>query len=132
MATLMSDLERNFLADQEASRIQYLSIHTGSPGTDGANEASGGSPVYIRLAVTFTAAGAEGVLGSVKQPATVGVAWSDELVFDAPAGTYTYWGGWDSESSGVYRMGHQLEQAEEALGQTEITMSCGIGQVSGA
>ena len=131
MATLISDADRNFIADQEASRIQFLSLHTDTPGIDGSNEASGGTPPYIRLAVTFTAGGVEGILGAVKQPATVGVAWSSEVVFDAPAGSYSYWGGWDSESDGVYRMGHQLEQTEEAVGQTEITVSCGIGQVSG-
>jgi hypothetical protein len=132
MTTLMADADRNAIADFEAGRIQFLSLHTASPGIDGSNEAAGGTPPYIRLAVTFTAAGVEGVLGTVKQPATVGVAWSSEVVFDAPAGTYTYWGGWDSEEDGVYRMAHQLEQTETAVAQTEITVSCGIGQVSGA
>ena len=132
MATLMSDLDRNDIADFEAGRIQFLSLHTDTPGIDGSNEAAGGEPAYIRLAVTFTKGGVEGVLGAVKQPATVGVAWSSEVVFDAPAGSYSYWAGWDSETDGLYRMGHQLEQTEEAVGQTEVTMSCGIGQVSGA
>ena len=132
MATLMADAERNLLADTEAARIAYLSLHTASPGTTGANEATGGSPAYARLAITFTDAGAQGVLGAVKQPATVGVAWSEEVVFDAPAGTYTHWGTWTAATSGTYRIGNALDAEEVAAGQTEITVSIGVGQVSGA
>jgi hypothetical protein len=132
MTTLMADAESNALADFEASRITHLSIHTDTPGKTGANEAVGGSPPYIRLPVIFTTAGVEGVLGSVKQPATVGVAWSDELVFDAPAGTYPYWGSWDSEVDGLYRIGNAISSPDTYDSQTLITLSVGVGQVSGA
>jgi hypothetical protein len=132
MSTLMADADCNAIADFEAGRIQYLSIHTDTPGNTGANEAVGGSPAYIRLAVTFTAAGVEGALGSVKQPATVGVAWSDELVFDAPAGTYPYWGSWDSETDGLYRIGNSVSSPETYDSQTLITLNIGVGQVGGA
>jgi hypothetical protein len=132
MATLMTDTERNALADYQAGRISYLSLHTASPGTTGASETTGGSPAYARKAITFTSAGAQGTLGAVKQPATVGVAWSSEVVFDAPAGTYTHWGTWTASTSGTYRIGNALDLPETSSGQTQVTVSIGVGQVAGA
>ena len=118
MATLITDAERNYLADQEAARITHLSLHTATPGTTGASEATGGSPAYARKAVTFNAAGAAGPLGSGLQPATVGVAWSSEVTFDVAAGTY--------------RLGNTLSASQSPSGQAQIKHSIGVGSVSGA
>lgn len=129
MATLMTDAERNALADNQAARIDELSLHTATPGTTGASEATGGSPVYARKIPTFNAAGAVGPLGGTLQPATVGIAWSSEVVFDVPAGTYTYWGSWGSST---YRIGNILLPGSQAMvTQGQIRHSIGVGSVSG-
>lgn len=133
MATLMADAERNALADEQASRITHLSLHTATPGTTGASEATGGSPAYARKAVTFTAAGDEGVLGGTLQPATVGVAWSDEVTFDVAAGTYTHWGAWGHATTTPYRIGNVLLPGSQTpASQAEIMHSIGVGPVAGA
>lgn len=133
MATLMTDAERNYLADQQAARITHISLHTATPGTTGASEATGGSPAYARKAVTFTAAGAVGALGAGLQPATVGVAWSDEVTFDVPVGTYTHWGAWSAVTAGTYRIGNVILPASQTpASQAEINHSIGVGPVAGA
>jgi hypothetical protein len=132
MATLITDAELNALADFEAARITYLSLHTSTPGVTGANEATGGTPSYARKPVTFTAGGDEGVLGSDLQPATAGVAWSDEVTFDVPAGTYSHWGAW-SAIAGTYRLGNViLPSSQVPATQVQIKHSIGVGPFSGA
>lgn len=133
MATLLPDAERNYLADQEAARISHLSLHAATPGVTGANEATGGTPAYARQPVTFTAAGAVGTLGGTLQPATVGIAWSDEVTFDVPAGTYSYWGAWSAVTSGTFRLGNTiLPSSQTPAGQAQIKHSIGVGSVTGA
>lgn len=133
MTTLMTDAERNLLADAEAARITHLSLHTATPGITGANEATGGTPAYARKAVSFTAAGAEGALGATLQPATVGIAWSDEVTFDVAAGTYSYWGAWSAVTSGTFRLGNTILPASQTpAAQAQIKHSIGVGAVSGA
>ena len=132
MANLMADAERNAAADALAARITHLSLHTASPSTTGANEATGGSPAYARKAVTFNAAGAAGPLGSTLQPATVGVAWSSEVTFDVAAGSYTHWGSWSASTAGTFRQGNTLSATQSPGSQGQIKHSVGIGPVSGA
>ncbi len=129
--TEMADAESNALADEQAGRITHLSLHTDAPGSTGANEAAGGAPAYARQAVAFTAAGAEGVLGAVAQPATVGVAWSDQVTFDVPAGSYSFWGSWSALTGGNYRIGSVLAEAQEPVAQAQIMLSVAIGPVFG-
>jgi len=124
--------ELNYLADQEAARITHLSLHTASPSTTGANEATGGSPAYARKAVTFNAGGAIGPLGGTLQPATTGVAWSSEVTFDVPAGSYTHWGGWSASTAGTYRGGNTLSSTQSPSGQAQIAHSIAVGPVAGA
>jgi hypothetical protein len=132
MATLMTDAERNALANAEAVRITHLSLHTASPGITGASEVTGGSPAYARKPVSFTAAGVQGTLGETLQPATVGVAWSNEAIFDVPAGTYSHWGSW-SGLAGTFRIGNVILPASQVpVSQAQIKHSIGIGAVSGA
>lgn len=132
MAATFPDAELNYLADQEAARWAYTSIHTASPGTTGANEATGGSPAYARKAPTFNAAGAAGPLGSGTQPATPGVAWSNELTFDAPAGTYSHFGGWSASTAGTFRGGNALAASQTLSSQGTVKVSFKIGPVAGS
>jgi len=132
MTTLITDAELNAEADRSAGQINALSLHTASPGTTGANEASGGSPLYARKAPVFNAAGAVGPLGAILQPATVGVAWSNEVVFDVPAGSYTHWGGWSALTGGVYKRGNTLSTTQSPSGQAVIVLSISVGPYAGA
>ena len=131
MSLLISDVDRNAEADFAASRITHLSIHTATPGLTGAAEASGGTPAYARKPAYFAAAGLDGPLGSVLQPATIGVSWSDTVTFDIPAGAYTYWGSWSAITGGLYRRGNILSTAQNASSQTQINFSVGIGPYVG-
>lgn len=132
MPTLLPDAEANALADFAASRIAALSLHTATPGKTGAAEATGGSPAYARKAVTFNAAGAVGPLGATLQPATVGVAWSSEVTFDVPAGTYTHWGAQSATSGGTFREGNTLSSSQSPTGQAQIKVSIAVGPYTGA
>lgn len=85
-----TDAVLNAQANEDAARVATVSLHTGDPGSTGANEATGGSPAYARQAPGFASANTEGPLGA-SQPASVGVAWG-ECTFDLPAGDYTHYG----------------------------------------
>lgn len=106
------DAERNVAADAVASRIAFLSLHTATPGTTGAAEATGGSPAYARKAVTFGAAAS-------------GTATSVEVTFDVPAGTYTHFGAWSAATGGVFRGGNALatSQVISSQGQLKLTVT---------
>lgn len=132
MAALYTDAELNQMADAEAARLPYRSLHTGAPSTTGANEATGGSPAYARKAVTWNAAGAAGPLGSGLQPATVGVAWSDEVTFDVPTGTYTHGGYFSASTSGTYRGGNALATSQTLASQGQVKVSGKVGPFAGS
>lgn len=132
MAATLTDVEKNYLADQEAARIAALSLHTADPGTTGASEATGGSPAYARKTVTFNAAGAAGPLGATLQPATVGKAWSSEVTFDLAAGTYTHMGAWSATTAGTYRGGNALSASQTLTAQGQVKVSIAVGPVAGA
>ncbi len=131
MATLITDAERNAEATRSAAQILFLSLHTATTGITGAAEAVGGTPAYARKAPTFTAAGAVGILGATLQPATVGVAWSNEVTFDVPAGTYTNWGSWTAVTAGTFLRGNVLTAAQTPGSQGQIKLSIGVGQYVG-
>lgn len=132
MATLITDAERNADADRAAAAIAGVSLHTATTGITGADEATGGSPAYARKAPTFTAAGSVGALGGTAQPATVGVAWSDQLTFDVAAGSYTHWGAWSATTGGTFRRGNVLAATQSPGSQGQILLSIGVGPYSGA
>lgn len=89
----LTTTERNGIADYQANRLTYASLHTGDPSTTGANEATGGS--YARKALVFGAASG-------------GTASASEVEFDVPAGTYTHFGTWTAASGGTFRGGNPL------------------------
>lgn len=45
-----------------AGTNRYISLHTGDPGTTGANEATGGSPAYARKLTTWAAGASDGLV----------------------------------------------------------------------
>lgn len=132
MAATFTDAELNAMADAEAARFPWMTLHTANPGTTGASEATGGSPAYARKAPTFNSAGAAGPLGSGSQPATVGVAWSDEVTFDVPAGTYTHAGMSSASTAGTFRGGNALATSQTLSSQGQVKVSAKVGPFSGA
>lgn len=66
----------------------FVSAHTADPGTNGANEATGGS--YARQGVNL-AAGSAGARAATNQP-----------VIPVPAGSYTHLGFWTLVSGGTF------------------------------
>jgi hypothetical protein len=87
----LTTAELQAAVDTEAGRITWLSLHTGAPGTTGANEATGGSPAYARKQTTWGAANASGV------------AVGSQVTFDVPAGTYAHVGFWSAPTGGTFR-----------------------------
>ena len=73
----------------------YISLHTGDPGTTGANEVSGSG--YARAAVTWNAAAS----GSRTN--------SNAIAITIPASTtVTYFGIWSASTAGTYYIGGLL------------------------
>jgi hypothetical protein len=84
----------------------YISLHTGDPGTSGANEVSGGS--YARKSCAFTLSGSNPTLaknGSAVQFAQATADW----------GTITHFGIWDALSAGNYLGGTNVDVAKDIL-----------------
>ena len=132
MAATFPPAELNAIADAEAARITYLSLHTADPGTSGNFEATGGAPAYARQPVTFNAAGAVGPLGATLQPATPSKAWSTEVTFDLPAGTYTHVGAQSAVTGGTFRGGNLLASGQTLNSQGQVKASVAVRPVSGA
>lgn len=90
----------------------WISLHTGSPGTTGANEATGGTPTYARKQTTWSGGSSDGVTDGT------------EVTIDVPAGTYTHFGYWSAASGGTYTDGGALPGAGVTLsaqGQVKVT-----------
>jgi len=106
----LTTAERNAIADFQASRLVYVSLHTADPAATGASEASGGS--YARKSLTFAAASG-------------GTAVATEVTFDVPAGTYTHFGVWTASTGGTFRGGNPLSATAtiSPAGQLKITVS---------
>jgi hypothetical protein len=84
------------------NNAKYISLHSASPGTSGANEISGGS--YARVATTWGAASAGSAVGS-------------QVVINVPASTTVeYWGMWTAASGGTYIDGGALPNNETYAG----------------
>ena len=82
---------KNAMLDALGGLAVFVSLHSADPGESGINEISGGSPAYIRKAITWNAAAA-GSLDSSNQP-----------VLDVPASTtVAFVGFWSAESGGIF------------------------------
>lgn len=99
------------LAAAYAGLCTHASLHTGAPGTGGANEASGGSPAYARKPITWNA-------GSVD-----GVYTSNAIDFDVPAGSYAYVGLWDALTAGSFRDYVSISATFTAQGILRVTLT---------
>lgn len=72
----------------------YMSLHSSYPGTNGANELSGGTPAYARKAITWSA-----VSGNVRSGAL-----TDTTGFDVYNGATVQWlGFWSASTSGTFK-----------------------------
>lgn len=86
-----------------------ISLHTADPGTTGANEVTGGSPAYARKTTTWAGAAADGVVTG------------SPVVFEVPAGTYTWIGQWNGST---FVGGQKLATSTGALpGQQTVTVT---------
>ena len=80
----------------------YISLHSASPGTTGANEISGGS--YARVQTTWSASGSGSKAGS-------------QVTINVPASTtIAYFGIWSAVSGGSYIGGGSLPNSETYTG----------------
>lgn len=86
-----------------------ISLHTGNPGTTGANEVSGGSPAYSRKTTTWAGGAVDGVVSGTP------------VTFDVPAGEYTHIGVWNGST---FVGGSAMSSSTGALpGQQNITVT---------
>jgi hypothetical protein len=97
----LSTSGRNAAAAGVTALSGYASLHTGDPGTTGANEVTGGSPAYARKAVTWAAASGGNVITSAS------------VTFDVPAGTTIRdMGLWSALTGGTFYGGDALSSPE--------------------
>lgn len=75
------------LAAAFAGLATHASLHTGNPGTTGANEATGGG--YARKALTWTEGASDGSTAAA------------QVEFDVAAGTYTHVALWTAPTEGT-------------------------------
>lgn len=96
----LSDNGRNSAVNGLAASCTFLSLHSGDPGTTGANEITGGSPAYARKSVTWgtAAAGSRSLSAAVQ--------------FDVAAGTQvSHFGAWSAATAGAFQGGDALRDA---------------------
>ncbi len=99
----LSDNAKNAMLDHLASLAVWVSAHTASGGTTGANEVTGGSPAYARKAITWAAASG-GALDSSSTP-----------VLDIPGGTtITHIGLFSASTAGTWY--GEADIVDEAFG----------------
>lgn len=92
---------KNLMLDAFGTSAAYLSLHTGNPGSTGAAEVSGGSPVYARKAAAWNAASA-----GTK-------TLSNAPLFDVPPGTTVAYVGVFSAVTGGTWLGY-IDTADES------------------
>lgn len=103
----LTETEINAGIDFHTGRITFISLHTGAPGTTGANEVTGGD--YARVATSWAAASG-------------GFADDSNLSFDVPANiSVLHVGGWSASSGGTFRgYGTLEEQIDVPVGGDRI------------
>ena len=102
---------KNAMLDALGALAVFVSLHSADPGESGTNEISGGSPAYIRKAITWNAAAA----GSMDD--------SNVPVFDVGAGTTVlYVGFWSAVTVGIF-YGAALVTQEVFGGQGTYTLT---------
>ena len=87
----------------------WISLHSASPGTTGANEIAGGS--YARAATTWSGAASSSRAGSA-------------VTLNVPASTtITHFGVWSLASGGTYKRGGPLSASETFTGGGTYTLT---------
>ena len=104
--------EIQVIAAAESAKIQFLSLHTATPGTTGVSEVTGGTPAYARKATVVTA--------------TAGTGTSTQVTFDVPAGTYTHFGCWSAVTGGTFYGGNAVSSTITAGGQQQVILTVTI------
>lgn len=94
------------------AKATYVSLHTGDPGTSGANELTGGTPVYAAQATAWTT------------PTTDTLALSNQPTWNVPAGsTITHVAFRDAATGGNVVWSRALPFAETYAGQGTYTLT---------
>ncbi|MFY1686492.1 phage tail fiber protein [Plantactinospora sp. WMMB782] len=96
----------NPAVDAVTGLAAYMSLHSGNPGSNGANELSGGSPAYARQQLSWAAAddGEAAITGTE--------------TFNVPAGsTVAYIGLWTAVTGGTFLGADELASSETYTGQ---------------
>lgn len=88
----------------------YISLHTGDPGTTGANEVTGGT--YTRQRPAFNAAAS----GSAKNTSAV------EFTL-MPTATVTYVGVWTAATNGTFMLGGALSASVSVTAGNTLTLT---------
>lgn len=103
----LSVTARNALASAIAAGATWVSVHTGDPGTTGANEAAG----VARKQTTWGAASNGDIVGS-------------QVTADVVAGgPYTHFGIWTAVSGGTFYAGGTLTPAETFAGTGQLRIT---------
>jgi hypothetical protein len=90
---------RNSMLTGLSVTATYVSLHTGDPGSTGANEVAGGS--YVRKPVAWST------------PSSGAMTAATALTLQVPASTtITHFGVWDSASGGEFKGGAPLDTAQ--------------------
>lgn len=80
----------------------WWSLHTGDPGTTGANEVTGGDYVRIQASFPIAVSGASSTVGATSS---------------VPSGTtVVYWGRWTSQTGGTFFTGGTLPNGGDTFG----------------
>lgn len=108
------------MLDHLRSLITHASLHTGDPGTSGANEASGGSPAYARVPVSFGAA------------TTPGEMSHGSLTWNLPAGTFTHVGYWSALTGGQFYASDDLATAQVLSSSGQLTIVSALADLAAA
>lgn len=87
---------KNTLAAAYAGSGSWISLHTASPGTTGASEATGGS--YARQQTTWGSASGGVINGSA-------------VTVPVPSGTFSHWGLWTAATGGTFIDGGTLSSS---------------------
>ena len=86
---LATDTMKTALLNAYKAQGSYLSLHTGSPGSTGANESTGGSPAYSRQQTTWGTPSSGTLTGS-------------QVNIPVPASTITAAGVWTAATGGTF------------------------------
>jgi hypothetical protein len=94
-----------------AGTNQYISVHTGSPGSVGSLEYAGGSPAYIRKATTWTPGPSDGVNNG------------SQVTIDVGATTITHMGLWTAATNGTFLDSYALGTAQTFATQGQLLVT---------